>query len=76
MIDPINGLVTSSTNIVSPARVPLPSLDKANALCDDAITNFVRPSHELMMEGDVSSHPLRGFAVFNSILVPVLKVCG
>ena len=47
--DTIDFLVTALTNIVRPARVPLPAFNEAFSLRDHSITNFVRHPHELMM---------------------------
>ena len=67
-------LIASLTGVVIPARVPLPALDEPYPLGDDTISDLVISSHELMVVGDIGSHPLGGFVVGNSIFVSITQV--
>ena len=67
-------LIASLTGVVIPARVPLPALDEPYPLGDDTISDLVVSPHELMVVGDIGSHPLGGFVVGDPIFVTITQV--
>ena len=63
MFNTKNAIAACLTAVVSPGRMPLPSLGQPDPLGDDPISNLARAAEQLMVERDVGASPCRFLSV-------------